>query len=469
MYSELGPHGDLLLGEFEAKKGGGLATEAYRCPGGRWTLGLGATQWPDGRRVGSNEFCTMEQAVALTNWSLRKFSAVVDGFITKPMTQNQRAAFILLAYNIGPHAFRTDCAASRLFNQGSPSIVVATAFGKWCKATNDEPEEYDLDDPLYMPIIGKNKKGEPCWIDQNGTPCNYRRALPGLLRRHLSEACLFMDLDWRQACRKNTVSIIAEREWDAKEALWEDLVQKKTELADVLPVARQYPLTNTTGKPAIAIAGAAEPMHESGALPAATEPSAPETAPALNADSSVDIRAASEADPEAKDKGGGAGLPASQPEVPAPLPHGAPSDLILKDKVPAGSVESSGPAAEGAAIPNPPLPPKVQATIPPRPPAPAPPIGQQRDAVNATTSSGIDPSNAKSMILSRRFWGLFMIITGRIIFALTGVNTYLTLASDPIISELIANVAVMLASSAWEYCGECIHTWGKARAKRPLR
>jgi GH24 family phage-related lysozyme (muramidase) len=375
MYSELGPHGDALLAQFEAKKGGGFATESYRCPGGKWTLGLGATEWPGGRSVGPNEFCTMEQAVALTNWSLHKFSACVDGFITKPMTQNQRAAFVLLAYNIGEHAFRTDCTAAALFNDGAPTRAVAAAFGKWCKATNDRPEDYDLDDPSYMPIIGRNAKGQPCWIDPDGNPCRYRRALPGLLRRHLSEACLFMGYDWRQACRKDSISITSHRVWDEKEGLWEDLVRKKIEFSDIEPVAADHLLENTTGKPAIAIAGATEPVHESLQLPASERWAASETAPAVTTDSNSDVlfdQAASKADPEAKDKGGGAGLPASQPEVPAPLPHGPSDDLILKDKVPAGTVAlevESNPAGEGASRPmGEALPPKSPPPVIARPP-----------------------------------------------------------------------------------------------------
>lgn len=72
------------------------------------------------------------------------------------------------------------------------------------------------------------------------------------------------------------------------------------------------------------------------------------------------------------------------------------------------------------------------------------------------------------MILSRRFWGLFMIISGRLVFAIWGTKTALDLTSDPIISELVANVMVMIASSAWEYCGEIVQTWGRVKAKRLL-
>jgi len=242
--SELSEAGILLHAEFEAGPNGVIATKSYLCPADIWTIGLGATEWPNGRAVGPNDFCTLEQAIELTNWSLRKFAACVDRVITKPMNPNQRSGFILLAYNIGEHAFEFDCTAARLFNEGASPVDVAAAFARWCKSTRKRPGKGEIGNERFTPVM-EMRNGSWIWVDPNGNQTTYFRALPGSLRASLSKACLFMGLDWRQACPKDAISINSYREWDPVDNRWEDLVRKKTEFADVYVEAKKYPLASS--------------------------------------------------------------------------------------------------------------------------------------------------------------------------------------------------------------------------------
>ncbi len=368
----LGDGGDRLLNEFEPGPGGKPALVAYRCPGGRWTLGNGATVWPNGDEVRPGDTCTPEQADEITDWSVKKFADVVDGFITRPMTANQRDAFILLAYNIGPTAFRTDCAASAMFNDGHSPLKVAPAFGNWHKATSSGPEKSDLRKSLTSDIIGvKASIAVPDSIDdyvwlgpadnppkgydvvRDGPqffaikgedriplgirPVKYQRAFPGLLRRHLAEAHLFLDLDWSFTCVKDRVSINSYRVWDSNDRRWEDRVRSKTELADLLPDASKHPL-RLSGE-----------MVLFNPLPIVIEPT-PLPVGEVDLD---DIFEAPATDPDVAVAGQAARLPSPSPPVPAtqvPAPKStSPASVVPSPAVAEKQASTVAPASSPAA------------------------------------------------------------------------------------------------------------------------
>jgi len=67
----------------------------------------------------------------------------------------------------------------------------------------------------------------------------------------------------------------------------------------------------------------------------------------------------------------------------------------------------------------------------------------------ASSGPDADWSGAKSMILSRRFWGLWLIIFGRLWITWTGSTTLLNAAADPIVAELLAGLLKHCCSIAW--------------------
>ena len=100
------------------KKWEGFRAEAYRDAVGVWTIGYGTTAMAGvgidpkpGMRI------TEEQAEEYLRKAVDKFAAQIRPAITAPINENEFAAFVSLAYNIGPGAFRKS-SALRHFNAG---------------------------------------------------------------------------------------------------------------------------------------------------------------------------------------------------------------------------------------------------------------------------------------------------------------------------------------------------------------
>ncbi|CAO3438522.1 lysozyme [Azospirillum argentinense] len=149
----------------------GLSRTAYRCPAGVWTIGYGHT-----RAVTPGDAITTEQAERLLADDLAEAAAVVDGAVTVPLTDGQRAALIDFVFNIGPGRSRKGKDLGKdgfvRLRSGKPSTLLrklnagdtdgaAAAFGAW--------------------VYGGG------------------RVLPGLVRRRRAEELLFRGADWRRA------------------------------------------------------------------------------------------------------------------------------------------------------------------------------------------------------------------------------------------------------------------------------
>ena len=117
-----------LIKEFE-----GLKLEAYKCPAGVWTIGYGTTSRAG---VGIKPEAGMVITEAEAEWYLEqavaKFAAGVEAVITAPVDENEFAAMVSLAYNIGMTGFRKS-SALRHFNAGDKAKAAA-AIKLWNKA-----------------------------------------------------------------------------------------------------------------------------------------------------------------------------------------------------------------------------------------------------------------------------------------------------------------------------------------------
>ena len=70
-------------------------------------------------------------------------------------------------------------------------------------------------------------------------------------------------------------------------------------------------------------------------------------------------------------------------------------------------------------------------------------------------------SNTKAMWQSRRFYGLVLIMAGRLWMLKTGSNAFLGAVSDPLVMEFVGGFCVMIA-------GELVQSWGRRKATRAL-
>lgn len=100
------------------KRWEGFRAETYRCSAGVLTIGYGTTKAAGvgidpqpGMRI------TEAQADEYLRMTVEKFAASISPAITAPINENEFAAFVSLAYNIGPRAFRKS-SALRYFNAG---------------------------------------------------------------------------------------------------------------------------------------------------------------------------------------------------------------------------------------------------------------------------------------------------------------------------------------------------------------
>jgi lysozyme len=241
------------------------------------------------------------------------------------------------------------------------------------------------------------------------------KPLKGLYRRRLAEACIFSDLPWENACSISVIKLQVTEggQIDPNES---------TSLEDTLMRARL-----DTSRPPDTSHILKKPWSE---LVKKAEPEA--------------VPATGEAEPAAQE----APQPNRPPLVSAPIEKPA-----LRGPAPA--------TAGGIVIASPPTTP-VKPAPPPKLPDPPVPIGQQTGAVDAARKSEEWSSNAKSMIYSRRFWGLLLVVAGRVWMLKTGSNAVLGAVSDPLVMEMFSGFMVMVI-------GEAVQHWGERKATRPLK
>lgn len=119
-----------LIADKEQGPTGGPALKAYRCPAGKWTLGLGET---DGIEPGMR--CTADQAWDMLLRDLNARTSAVRAMLVEPANDNELGALVSLAYNIGVPALKKSTVL-RLHNKGDKTGA-ARAFAMWNKARVD--------------------------------------------------------------------------------------------------------------------------------------------------------------------------------------------------------------------------------------------------------------------------------------------------------------------------------------------
>ena len=120
-----------LIKEFE-----GFRAKAYPDPGtggDPWTIGYGTTGRA-GVGIDPKPGMTITKAEAehYLQKGVNKFAAKIEPYITAPINENEFGAFVSLAYNIGPGAFRKS-SSLRHFNAGNKARAAQNML-LWNKA-----------------------------------------------------------------------------------------------------------------------------------------------------------------------------------------------------------------------------------------------------------------------------------------------------------------------------------------------
>jgi lysozyme len=114
------------------RKEEGLRTKPYLCQAGIPTIGIGATTYPDGRKVSlSDPAITEQQAIDMACQEVSKYLHEVLEAVDGEATVNQLVAMTSLAYNIGINGFKgsTVCKQHKVGNYPG----AARAFTLWNK------------------------------------------------------------------------------------------------------------------------------------------------------------------------------------------------------------------------------------------------------------------------------------------------------------------------------------------------
>jgi len=111
----------------------GCKLVAYQCSAGRWTIGYGNTFFEDGTPVKPGDRITQAKAEQLFELIVGNFADKVAKEIKTILTDNQFAAIVSLAYNIGiGNLYKSTLLKKVNFNPNDPTI--RTEFARWNKA-----------------------------------------------------------------------------------------------------------------------------------------------------------------------------------------------------------------------------------------------------------------------------------------------------------------------------------------------
>lgn len=103
----------------------GCELKAYKCPAGLWTIGYGHTG-PDVRR---DMKITQREANELLDGDILHFESAVNAMVKVPLTDNQFAALVSFAFNLGDGALASSTLLKHV-NAGRFAMA-ADEFLKW--------------------------------------------------------------------------------------------------------------------------------------------------------------------------------------------------------------------------------------------------------------------------------------------------------------------------------------------------
>ena len=123
MARSINAEGLALIKSFE-----GCRLTAYRCPANVWTIGYGSTAG-----VKAGQTITQAEAEALLRKDLLRFEVGVEIAVEVPLTDNQFAALVSFAFNVGLGALKSSTLLARL-NARNYSEAAAQ-LDRWNKAS----------------------------------------------------------------------------------------------------------------------------------------------------------------------------------------------------------------------------------------------------------------------------------------------------------------------------------------------
>ena len=127
MTRQISPHGLEKLKQWE-----GLKTKAYKDTGGVWTIGYGHTAAAGTPAPRQGMVITASEAESILLKDLTQYEAAVENNVNVKLNDNQFAALVSFAFNVGINAFKNSTLLKKL-NSGNFDAV-PVELRKWVKA-----------------------------------------------------------------------------------------------------------------------------------------------------------------------------------------------------------------------------------------------------------------------------------------------------------------------------------------------
>lgn len=120
-----------LIAKFE-----GVVLKAYPDPasgGEPWTIGIGTTIYPNGKKVKKGDVITEQQAYDYLAHDTAKFGQGVDVAVHSNINQHQFDALVSFSYNVGLSNLKSSTLLKKV-NINPSDKSIANEFAKWNKA-----------------------------------------------------------------------------------------------------------------------------------------------------------------------------------------------------------------------------------------------------------------------------------------------------------------------------------------------
>lgn len=115
------------------KKHEGLRLKSYLCPAQRWTIGYGNTFLEDGKPVTQGMVIDKERAETLLRRVVTDFAMSVTRRLKVPVSDNQFAALLSFAYNVGVKNFERSTLLRKV-NANPNDPTIRNEFSRWTRA-----------------------------------------------------------------------------------------------------------------------------------------------------------------------------------------------------------------------------------------------------------------------------------------------------------------------------------------------
>lgn len=116
----------------------GLSLKPYLCPAKIPTIGYGSIEHPDGKKVSMKDTpITEATAEEYLEHEVNKKASEIESMIKVTLNDNEFAALVSFAYNVGTGALKTSTLL-RLLNSNADRVAVADQLLRWNKAGGKE-------------------------------------------------------------------------------------------------------------------------------------------------------------------------------------------------------------------------------------------------------------------------------------------------------------------------------------------